>query len=174
MRQEQLFFSIIIPTYARPGQLAACLQSLAHLDYPHDCFEVIVVDDGSETLPEDVVASFRDQLDLTMLTQTHAGPAVARNTGAAQARGEFLAFTDDDCAPASNWLQVLGAHLIKEPDCAIGGRTLSAFPANRYSAATQFMIDYLYSYYNPDPNQSRFFASNNFLAGRSLPHDRRF
>ncbi len=39
------FFSIIIPTYNRPEQLAACLKSLTRLDYPQDCFEVIIVDD---------------------------------------------------------------------------------------------------------------------------------
>jgi len=42
------FFSVIIPTYQRPLQLATCLQALAKLDYPRERFEVIVVDDGSE------------------------------------------------------------------------------------------------------------------------------
>ncbi len=34
------FFSIIVPTYARPRQLAACLEALANLNYPRDCFEL--------------------------------------------------------------------------------------------------------------------------------------
>ncbi len=41
-------FSIIVPTFNRPTQLAACLTALARLDYPRDRFEVVVVDDGSE------------------------------------------------------------------------------------------------------------------------------
>jgi len=68
---------------------------------------VIVVDDGSEMPLEAVVAAFHDQLDVTLLTEPHAGPATARNTGAVRAKGEFLAFTDDDCTPASDWLQTL-------------------------------------------------------------------
>ena len=56
-----------VPPYVRPKQLTHCLQSLAQLDYPHECFEVIVVDDGSEKLPEAIIASFRDKLN-----QTHA------------------------------------------------------------------------------------------------------
>lgn len=161
MGQEQLFFSIIIPTYARPERLATCLQSLAHLDYPRARFEVIVVDDGSSMPIEPVVASFRDQLELALITQLNSGPAKARNTGAARARGKFLVFTDDDCAPAPDWLKTLAARFATAPDCLIGGRTLNALPNNLYSTASQVLIDYLYMYYNADPNRSSFFASNN-------------
>jgi glycosyltransferase involved in cell wall biosynthesis len=76
---QQPFFSIIIPTYNRPQQLAVCLQSLARQDYPH--FEVIVVDDGSQTPPFECVNNFQNQLDITLLTQYNINPAVARNTG---------------------------------------------------------------------------------------------
>jgi glycosyltransferase involved in cell wall biosynthesis len=92
MEQKQPFFSIIIPTYGRPNQLEVCLNSLSRVDYPSNCFEVIVVDDGSETPPEAVVANFRDQISITLLIQPNSGPASARNTGAAHAKGEFLAF----------------------------------------------------------------------------------
>jgi len=168
MGQEQPFFSIVIPTYARPGQLATCLQSLARLDYPRERFEVIVVDDGSETPPEAVVASFCGHLDVTLLTQAHAGPAAARNTGAARAKGKFLAFTDDDCAPAPDWLQSLAARFARASDCAIGGRTLNALPDNLYLTASQLLVAYLYSYYNANPDQARFFTSNNL----AVPTDR--
>ena len=43
-----LSFSIIIPTYNRPRQLAVCLEALQKLDYSRSHLEVIVVDDGSE------------------------------------------------------------------------------------------------------------------------------
>jgi glycosyltransferase involved in cell wall biosynthesis len=168
MGQEQPFFSIIVPTYARPRQVAACLQSLVHLDYPRDRFEVVVVDDGSETPPEVVVAPFHDHLNITLLTQLHAGPAAARNTGAVQAKGKFLAFTDDDCAPAHDWLQALAERFATTPDPTIGGQILNALPDNPYSTASQVLIDYLYAHYNADPNQARFFASNNL----ALPADR--
>ena len=131
------------------------------LEYPDDCFEVIVVDDGSKTPPEAVVASFRDKIDVTLLTQPHAGPAVARNAGAKRARGTFLAFTDDDCMPKADWLQKLAARFVKTPDHLIGGRTLNALPDNPYSTASQILIDYLYTYYNPTFNQACFLTSNN-------------
>ena len=168
MGEEQPFFSIIIPTYNRPGQLGACLHSFAQLDYPRDRFEVIVVDDGSETLPEAVVAPFHDQLNVSLLTQAHAGPATARNTGAARARGEFLAFTDDDCKPVPDWLKALAVRFAPTPGQMIGGRTLNALPDNLYSTTSQAIIDVVYVYYNADPDKARFFASNNM----TLPAER--
>ena len=161
MAQERPFFSIIVPTYGRPENLAACLQSLASLQYPPDRFEVIVVDDGGERSLDELVARFRDQLRVTLLKQLHAGPAAARNTGAVQAAGEFLAFTDDDCAPAPNWLETLADRFAKTPDHAIGGRTLNALHDNLYSTGSQLLIDYLNLYYNPDADHSRFLTSNN-------------
>jgi glycosyltransferase involved in cell wall biosynthesis len=168
MGQERLLFSIIVPTYARPAQLATCLAALVRLECPGDRFEVIVVDDGSENPPEDVIASFRDRLELTLLVQPHAGPATARNAGAAQARGKFLAFTDDDCAPASDWLQTLAARFAMASDRVVGGRILNSLPDNPYSTASQLLVDHLYAYYNANHSKARFFTSNNL----ALPADR--
>jgi GT2 family glycosyltransferase len=163
-------FSIVIPTYARPKQLAACLQSLTELDFARERFEVIVVDDGSEKPLDSVVGHFRHQLALTLVKQQNAGPASARNTGARHAKGQFLAFTDDDCTPAPDWLKTLAARLADNPDCAIGGRTLNAILNNLYASASQALIDYLYSYYNADPGKATFLTSNNFALSTDRFH----
>jgi len=161
MGHKQPFFSIIIPTYNRPRQLSACLQSLTCLDYPRDRFEVIIVDDGSRVTPEAVVAPFFDSIDVTLLTIEHVGLAAARNTGCNQAKGEFLAFTDDDCAPGSNWVQTLAARFNQVPEQAIGGRTINALLGNPYSTASQIVVDYLCRNYNADPNRAQFSTGNN-------------
>lgn len=158
---EQLFFSIIIPTYNRPERLLYCLKSIAQLDYPLERFEVIVVDDGSEMPIEPVIASFHQHLNLSLRSQVNSGPANARNAGTTVAKGKFLVFTDDDCMPAPEWLKALEARFTQRPNCLVGGRTLNALPDNLYSTASQVLIDYLYEYYNPNRNRSSFFASNN-------------
>jgi glycosyltransferase involved in cell wall biosynthesis len=168
MTPEQRFFSIIIPTYNRPDRLSNCLTAISQLDYPRDRFEVVVVDDGSRSSLEPIVAPFQDSLHLTLLRQTNAGPAAARNAGAAHAQGEYLVFTDDDCTPLPNWLQVLEAHFAAHPHSIAGGRALNALPHNLYSTASQVLIDYLYAYYNSDADRSQFFASNNFALSRQL------
>lgn len=168
MTHQSPLFSVIIPTYARPERLKNCLQSLTQLDYPGDRFEVIVVDDGSPTPMESVVAPFREKLHLTLIRQANAGPAKARNAGAEQANGKFLAFTDDDCTPTSDWLKTLESRFETAPDCIVGGRTLNALPNNLYSTASQVLIDYLYKYYSVEGDRSSFFASNNI----ALPAER--
>jgi glycosyltransferase involved in cell wall biosynthesis len=171
MPDREPFFSIVVPTHARPRQLAACLQALASLDYPIGRFEVIIVDDGGVIGPDDVVSPFRGRLDITLLRQPHAGPAAARNAGAAQARGQFLAFTDDDCAPARDWLWALAARFASTPDCAIGGLTVNALATNPYAIASQQIIDYLYHYNDAAPDRPRFFTTNNLALTAGLFHD---
>jgi GT2 family glycosyltransferase len=158
---ELPFFSIVIPTYNRPQSLQNCLEALAKLTYSRDHFEVIVVDDGSSVSLELIVAQFKKQLNLTLIRQQNAGPATARNTGAAQAKGQFIAFVDDDCAPTSTWLTVLAQQLTETPDCLVGGHTTNMLSDNLYSTAHQVLVDYFYSYYNAKPHQARFLTSNN-------------
>jgi GT2 family glycosyltransferase len=154
------FISVIIPTHDRVQQLTRCLRALSHQIYPPECFEVIIVDDGGTTEKARVDA-FSNGLNLTFIIQSQAGPAAARNAGAKRARGTFLAFTDDDCMPNSDWLQKLAARFAESPTHIIGGRTLNALRSNVYSAVSQAIIDNAYSYYNAVPNHAQFFASNN-------------
>lgn len=168
MSSKLPFFSIIVPTYGRSRQLSLCLQAIAALEYPYDRFEVLVVNDGAENPPEALINGFRNGLDITLLTQSHAGPATARNYGASKAKGEYLAFTDDDCLPLPDWLQTLAVRFLNLPDCVIGGKTLNGYSENLYSTASQFLIDYLYTYYNSDPYQARFLTSNNLAMPTNL------
>lgn len=163
MKQEKHFFSIITPTYNRPDKLADCLESLSRQDYPHDRFEVIVIDDGSDTPLQPVVTSFLDQLDLTLLKQTNAGPAAARNTGVEKAKGDFLVFIDDDCKPGTHWLQNLSERCLRAPDQAVGGRTMNGLPNNPFSAASQAIIDVVYSYYLNFASKWHFYAHAAFF-----------
>ncbi len=166
MRSPLPTFSIVIPTYERPGQLETCLRSIAQLDYRRDKFEVVVVDDGSRSPPHEIVAGFLDRMRVELIVQPHGGPARARNAGAAAAQAEYLAFTDDDCAPARDWLRRLAEHVATAPGHAIGGRTINRLMRNPYSTATQMLIEYLYSYYFE--REGRFFTSNNLAVPAAL------
>jgi glycosyltransferase involved in cell wall biosynthesis len=156
-------FSIIIPSYNRPTQLAACLEAVILLDYPRNRYEVIVVDDGSEPPLIPLLESYLDRLPVRLLVQQNSGPAAARNNGAATARGRFLIFTDDDCRPAPDWLAALARHYRQYPvpRHAVTGKTNNGLHANIYSTASQRLIDYLYAYYNADADRARFLTSNN-------------
>lgn len=167
MARGQPLFSVVIPTYARPAQLSECLGALAGVQLPDDTFEVVVVDDGSDAPPEAVIQQFRDRLDVSLLVAVHGGPAAARNHGVAHARGRFLAFTDDDCRPAPQWLHALATRFATVPEHIVGGRTLNALTRNAYAATSQLILDVAYAYYNDHGKTARFFASNNL----ALPAD---
>jgi len=162
-----LDFSVIIPTYRRPTELEACLRALARQDFPLDRFEVIVSDDGGGGL--DVLRDFTAHSlpQCTFVTQPRSGPASARNLGAGNARGRFLAFTDDDCEPSPVWLSALSLVLGAQPDALVGGSTVNTIRRNRYAAASQQLIDFLYIAY-ADRRAERFFTSNNFAVSSRM------
>jgi len=157
-------FSIIVPTYGRPKQLKECLDAVAGLAYPGDGFEVIVVDDGSKTSLEEIVGAFQKRIDVRLLRQDNAGPATARNRGAGESGGKYLAFTDDDCKPSQHWLTRLEEALDQDPELLVAGRTVNDLPDNSYSTASHLITDFLYSYYNTEG--ARFIASNNMALSK--------
>ncbi len=92
MGQHRLV-SVVIPTYNRADLVCESLDSVLSQDYPN--FEMIVVDDGSTDDTREVIrARFGDTV--RYIHQHNAGPAAARNTGIRAARGEYIAFQDDD------------------------------------------------------------------------------
>ncbi len=166
MADTAVSFSVVVATHNRPASLERCLRSLAQLDYPREALEVIVVDDGSDTPLDSIVDSVSDGLDVELVTQPPSGPATARNTGVAKSSGTFVAFTDDDCTPAPDWLAKLTARLSERPDLLVGGLTINALTRNTYATASQTLIGYLYSYYNAAFDQASFLTSNNMAFAR--------
>jgi len=166
--------SVVIPTRDRPDKVRLCLEALMRQRFPRQRFEVIVVDDGSRDSLEPVVGPFRDRLRIRLIAQQNAGPARARNVGAAHAAGAVLAFTDDDCEPDEGWVAAADATLRQHPNDVVGGCVVNALPRNPYSAASQLLVDYLYDYYVRSSERSGgsaappFFTSNNFAMSRDL------
>lgn len=94
--------SVVLPVFNRAEGLRRLLRALARQHFPMDRLEVVICDDGSTEDIASVVAGFRQEAPLRALylRQANAGPGAARNLGIAAAAGEFLAFTDSDCAPS--------------------------------------------------------------------------
>ena len=163
---ENPLFSIIIPTYNRPNQLAICLESIAQLNYPRERYEVIVVNDGGMKLPDELLNKFKGQFNILLINQANSGPASARNNGAKIANGEFLAFTDDDCLSEPAWLNSFENILRKYSDCMVGGKTLNKLCNNLYSTASQMICDIAYRHYNENHESASFFCTNNLALSK--------
>ena len=113
------FFSIIIPLYNRPAEIRELLDSLTQQTYKH--FEVVVVEDGSTEKSEEIVASFRDRLEVKYFFKENSGPGLSRNYGAARASGDYLIFLDSDCIVPATYLQEIEDELAEHPVDAFGG-----------------------------------------------------
>jgi glycosyltransferase involved in cell wall biosynthesis len=98
-RQSKPKFSVVIPSYERPYQieeLMVCLQNQIERD-----FEVIIVDQSSKSWSN---SEGQFGFPLTYYHSPVKGAVRARNTGAMLSQGEIIAFVDDDCLPANDWL----------------------------------------------------------------------
>lgn len=93
--------SVIIPHYNMPDALDRCLASVAGQAVAGG-IEIIVVDNGSTVGPEAVIARYPG---VRLLSERTPGPGPARNTGAAAATAEILAFIDADCRADAGWLE---------------------------------------------------------------------
>lgn len=152
--------SVIVPTYDRARQLAACLRGISHLDYPADLLQVLVVDDGSPTPVEVTWTNPAPDVAVEIVRQKQAGPASARNTGAKRAHGELLAFIDDDCVPRPDWLRRLAERYRAGAEGGVGGHTINALGSNVWSTVAQLVIDVGYHQCVDHP-QRVWFTTNN-------------
>ena len=84
--------SVVVTTYNQAGYIVQTLQSV--FDQTSPAFEVIVVDDGSTDNTQSVLAPFGDKI--RYIRQDNQGVASSRNTGIAQAQGEYVALLDGD------------------------------------------------------------------------------
>jgi glycosyltransferase involved in cell wall biosynthesis len=94
-----LFVSVVIACPGPSPYLTECLNALALQTYPH--FEVIVLPDGGAASRQPFAAASQLLVHPTGKTR----PAEKRNEGLRLARGEVVAFLDDDAYPVTNWLE---------------------------------------------------------------------
>jgi len=119
-------YSVVLATHNRARRLEALLRSLREQTIGTTSFEVIVVDDGSTDDTSAVLEAERTRGELELHVLRHErprGPAVARDTGWRAARGELIAFTDDDCVLVPEWLAKLAAAWDGVSDRLVQGRT---------------------------------------------------
>ena len=100
LRGRPPFFSVVIPTYERHAMLTRLADRLTMQTWRD--FEVIIVDQSDEAWPD---LQRLAGLDIVYLRRDVRSAAMARNAGAALARGRVIAFTDDDCDPIARWLE---------------------------------------------------------------------
>jgi len=127
--------SVVITTFNRLNEVRRVLQSLAQQTGEVPSFEVVLVDDGSDTGHEEVAQEFRNLLQLTLVTKENSGIASSRNLGLFISRGAVVLFQDDDDYLAPDFLENLSsAHRERsgERDVILNATELDSALSNSY------------------------------------------
>lgn len=139
------FLSVVVPTRDRYGYLAEVAGALARQTLDPGRLEVIVVDNSADPRPLDAVLGEAGLVcDWTVLAEAPPGASRCRNLGLAEARGEVVAFLDDDAPPDPGWAEALLRGLDGHPAAgAIGGPVVPIWPSRRPDWLPPWADDYL-------------------------------
>jgi glycosyltransferase involved in cell wall biosynthesis len=124
---ERYCVSVVIGTYNRSEMLAAALDGLLGQESGGVSYEVIVVDNNSSDATREVVESYKAKgyENLRYIFEPKQGVSHARNAGIGEARGEIIAFADDDVRVSKEWVARIKAAFDEHPEIDfLGGKIL--------------------------------------------------
>lgn len=114
-------YSIIIPVYNRPDEVDELLASLA-AQSRRDCFEVILVEDGSTVPCKEQADRYAAQgLPVRYFAKDNEGRSIARNYGMERATGDYFIFFDSDCVIPHDYFEKLTQMMVEKPRDCFGG-----------------------------------------------------
>jgi len=127
VQKDGLYISIVIPTFNRARMLCDLLQSLGKVVIPPDTeWEILAVDNNSSDETAAVTEGFmgKGMLPLSYLFEPKQGASHARNTGIREAKGQVIAFLDDDQIVDKQWMVALGKGFKRFECSGISGRVI--------------------------------------------------
>ena len=125
--------SAIICTHNRSAYFKKAIQSLAEQTLPGEQYEVIVVDNGSTDDTKAIVESIKHFENLRYIYEPILGLSQARNTGWQNARGEYIAFLDDDAIACPEWVEriVEAFENVNPRPGSVGGKVIPIWEVER-------------------------------------------
>lgn len=133
--EEMPYVSIIVPVRNAGRTLDKTFEHLLRVKYPRERMEIIIADGGSSDNTVQVIEVWQRRYPFIKLVEIPdcPSPGYARNRALDVARGEYLFFTDGDCAPCEDWITEMLKHFNRDPKIgAVGGEiyTLRVDPNN--------------------------------------------
>ena len=123
--------SVILCTYNRDKYIYNVLKSVAENDYPHDQYEIVLVNNNSTDGTENECRRFQtDYPDIRFryFIETNQGLSYARNCGIRNAQGDLLVYVDDDATVNTEYLRTYSDFFTHHPEAvAAGGPILPVY-----------------------------------------------
>jgi glycosyltransferase involved in cell wall biosynthesis len=117
---HHLKVSVVIPVFNAAATIGLAIEAVLRQDYSGK-IDLIIVDDGSTDQTPEILKRWGNDPRVTIVTQPNAGPAAARNKGAARAWGEVILFTDSDCVPHVDWIAKMLSPFVDPGIAAVAG-----------------------------------------------------
>lgn len=125
---KRIQISIVVCTYNRAMLLGCALQSLAKFDLEASLCEIIVVDNNSIDNTSHIVDEMSANIsNLRYVKEANQGLSHARNRGWREARGEYVAYIDDDARACPDWLETMADFIRRRPKEEAFGGPYAAF-----------------------------------------------
>jgi glycosyltransferase involved in cell wall biosynthesis len=126
---DELYLSIIIPTYNRADSLARTLKSLIKQTLPSSCFEIIVVNNSCSDHTQEICARYAPRFrNFTVIKESISGLLAARHAGWRAASADILTFCDDDIEALPVWAETIVSVCQEIPDLSLlGGNNYPCF-----------------------------------------------
>ena len=167
--------SVIIPHLNQEDHLQRCLTSLGVQReeragegalFP---IEIIVVDNGSTRLPDQIISQFKDT---QLLQEPTPGPGPARNRGVVAAKGELLAFIDADCLAHEDWLRVIARTFEDDPEVTVFGGDVRIALVDQAKPTDIEAYESVFAYRQQEYIQKQGFSGTGNLAMRRETYDK--
>lgn len=102
-----MIFSLILSTINRKTEFEQFIKSLVKQNFPHSQFELIIIDKNDPKIIDLslIVQKYRNKINIKHYYSSFISLSVSRNIGLRKARGQFVAFPDDDCIYSTNTLK---------------------------------------------------------------------
>ena len=141
---EHPLVSIIVPTFRDNNRLAKLIDALKKQTFDKENYEVIIVNNDPD---DDIADSFAGTLpyNFIILAETKPGSYSARNKGIRYAKGLIIGFTDSDCLPAKDWVEVAVNFLLTNTEYSrLAGNVILSYREN--NPRVMELYDSIYSF----------------------------
>jgi glycosyltransferase involved in cell wall biosynthesis len=148
--------SVIVPFYGKKHDLLNCINGLQDQDFKKP-FETIIVESGNYPEIKKFISTMPNVTSIS--SDSIMYPGKARNIGAKNSAADFLAFTDADCVPYSNWLSKIYSSLNSGNDIVIGP-VINLYPFHPIASVDNLLQFPDFQRHRPSKNIMHFPACN--------------
>jgi glycosyltransferase involved in cell wall biosynthesis len=162
---------VVVCTYNNAALLDQALDALAGQEFsPGFDWRILVVNNNCTDDTDEVVArrAGHSPVPLTMVGEPEQGLTPARLRGVASTSGDWIAFVDDDCLIASDWIQRAAEFAAAHPDCGgFGGRVVLDWETPPREYVTRYGWAFAEQDHGPEPKRVRALAGAGFVFRRA-------